>query len=252
MLRSGCHVLILLMHMLRSRSDHIAAVPIFGEWNLVGEIPEKSEPNLLLKEGKMLNYYVFCTWPYQTQFDNYFGCFISWMMLIVGIQCSYATVDIRVVSALLVISTILLGFCLLMVQCEECEMWRLLYSPRKLSPGLQKQLSTLLEDYTYTVWCDTLGLRAIPDSLSSVCVRHIECYDPLEKLYFSMKYDPICICCCGDKNRKSTEGYYPQCELCADKTPIAKSLNSQFHPYVFFVRFVHPSTIYFSACLCVK
>jgi len=26
----------------------------------VGEIPEKSEPNLLLKEGKMLNYYVFC------------------------------------------------------------------------------------------------------------------------------------------------------------------------------------------------
>lgn len=24
----------------------------------------------------------------------------------------------------------------LMVQCEECEMWRLLYSPRKLSPGL--------------------------------------------------------------------------------------------------------------------
>ena len=28
--------------------------------NLVGEIPEKSELNLLLKEGKMLNYYVFC------------------------------------------------------------------------------------------------------------------------------------------------------------------------------------------------
>ena len=26
----------------------------------MGEIPEKSEPNLLLKEGKMLNYYVFC------------------------------------------------------------------------------------------------------------------------------------------------------------------------------------------------
>jgi len=28
--------------------------------NLVGEIPEKSEPNLLLKEAKMLNYYAFC------------------------------------------------------------------------------------------------------------------------------------------------------------------------------------------------
>ena len=34
MLRSGCHVLILLVHMLRSRSDHIAAVSIFGEWEI--------------------------------------------------------------------------------------------------------------------------------------------------------------------------------------------------------------------------
>ena len=54
----------------------------------------------------------------------------------------------------------------------------------------------------------TLSDLELPDSLSSVCVRDVECYDPLEKLYFSMKYDPICIYCCGDKNRKST-GYYP-------------------------------------------
>jgi len=60
MLRSGCHVLILLVHMLRSRSDHIAAVYFWRVRNLVGEIPEKPEPNFLLKEGKMLKYYVFC------------------------------------------------------------------------------------------------------------------------------------------------------------------------------------------------
>ena len=58
----------------------------------------------------------------------------------------------------------------LMVQCEECEMWRLLYSPRKLSPGLRKQLSTLLEDYTYKhMWCDTLGLRATRLSEQCMC-----------------------------------------------------------------------------------
>ena len=113
-------------------------------------------------------------------------------------------------------------------------------------PSLE-QLSTLLEDYTYTCGA-TLSDLELPDSLSSVCVRDVECYDPLEKLYFSMKYDPICIYCCGDKNLKSTEGYYPQCELCADKTPIAKSLNSQFHSYVSLYMFVHPSTIYFFAC----
>jgi len=113
----------------------------------------------------------------------------------------------------------------------KSKMWHLLYSPRKLSPGLQKQLSTLLDNYTYTCGA-TLSDLELPDSLSSVCVRDVECYDPLEKLYFSMKYDPICIYCCGDKNLKSTEGYYPKCELCADKTPIAKSLNSQFHLYV--------------------
>jgi len=75
----------------------------------------------------------------------------------------------------------------LMVQCEECEMWHLLYSPRKLSPGLRKQLSTFREDYTYT-YSATLSDLELPDSLSSVGVHHVECYDPLEKLYFSMKY----------------------------------------------------------------
>ena len=60
------------------------------------------------------------TWPYQTQIDNYFGCFISWMTLIVGIvtlPSIYLYVDpIRVVSALLVIATIFLGFCLLLLE----------------------------------------------------------------------------------------------------------------------------------------
>ena len=135
----------------------------------------------------------------------------------------------------------------LMVQCEECEMWRLLYSPRKLSPGLRKQLSTLPEDYTYTCGA-TLSDLELPDSLSIVYV--FECNDPLEKLYFLMKYDPVCIYCCGDKNLKSTEGYYPQCELCADKTP--ESLNSQFHPYVSLYMYVLCIHQLFLCMFCVS
>ena len=149
----------------------------------MGEIPEKSEPNLILKEARCLTTMYFVLGPIRLTLIT------TWLLHFMDDahrRHSYATVDIRVVSALLVISTILLGFCLLMVQCEECEMWHLLYSPRKLSPGLRKQLSTLLEDYTHTCGA-TLSDLELPDSLSSVCVRDVECYDPLEKLYFSMK-----------------------------------------------------------------
>ena len=57
----------------------------------------------------------------------------------------------------------------LMLQCEECEMWHLLYSPRKLSPSLRNQLSALLEDFTYTCGA-TLSDLELPDALSDVCV----------------------------------------------------------------------------------
>ena len=60
------------------------------------------------------------TWPYQTQFDNYFGCFVSWMTLIVAIvtlPSIYIYVDPhRIVSAILVLATIVLGFSLLVVE----------------------------------------------------------------------------------------------------------------------------------------
>ena len=38
----------------------------------------------------------------------------------------------------------------LMVLCEECDMWRLLYSPFKLSPTERKKLENALDQYTFT------------------------------------------------------------------------------------------------------
>ena len=37
----------------------------------------------------------------------------------------------------------------LMIQCEECSMWRLLYSPRKLSPTAWQKLLTILDYYMF-------------------------------------------------------------------------------------------------------
>ena len=38
----------------------------------------------------------------------------------------------------------------LMVQCEECEMWCLVYSKYKLTKAELTELSTAINDYTYT------------------------------------------------------------------------------------------------------
>ena len=110
-----------------------------------------------------------------------------------------------------------------MVQCEECQMWRLLYSPRKLSAIAVKELNSLLEDFTYTCGASLSDLD-LPPMLSSVCVRDIHCHDPVEKLYYSMKYDPICIYCCSTDNLilTSSSTSYPQCEDCKDKPSIHK------------------------------
>ncbi len=36
------------------------------------------------------------------------------------------------------------------IQCEECEMWRLVYSKFKLTPGERKSLQKALDEFTYT------------------------------------------------------------------------------------------------------
>ncbi len=60
----------------------------------------------------------------------------------------------------------------LMVQCEECEMWRLLYSPHKLTSTARQELSALLEDFTYTCGA-TLSDLELPTISSEVCLSAV-------------------------------------------------------------------------------
>ena len=114
---------------------------------------------------------------------------------------------------------------LLMIQCEERGMWRLLYSPRKLSSIARQELVTILDDYTFTSWA-TLSDLELSSSLSEVCICDLQCYDPLEKLYYSMNYDLICIHCCSEDNIVSVQGCYPQCENCKHKESMKKRVLS--------------------------
>jgi hypothetical protein len=109
----------------------------------------------------------------------------------------------------------------MMIQCEECEMWRLVYSKCKLTAVERLQLDNAHSDYTYT--CGAT-LSDLDISLADVCIRDIQCYDPLEKLYFSMNKDPICIYCCGSANLATKEGCYPQCNNCDSKPSVQKRM----------------------------
>ena len=82
----------------------------------------------------------------------------------------------------------------LMVQCEECAMWRLVYAEKKLSVQLRKRLEKKLHFYTFSCGATFADLE-LEDDFTLVYVQDISCDDPIEKLYYSAGYEPICIYC---------------------------------------------------------
>ena len=109
-----------------------------------------------------------------------------------------------------------------MIQCEECEMWRLVYSKFKLTVAERKTLQEALNTLTYTCGAQLRDLGLGGRLQENVEMRIIRCYKPVEKLYFSVgSYEQICIYCCSNKNLTMV---YPQCSACSDKEPI-KNVN---------------------------
>jgi hypothetical protein len=109
----------------------------------------------------------------------------------------------------------------IMMQCEECEMWRIVYSKYKLTAQEKKQLNTILGDYTYTCSAILADLE-LTGRLADVCMRVLNCYEPLEKLYYSLNKELLCIYCCGCDDLTTPEGCYPQCLDCILKPNISK------------------------------
>ncbi len=111
-----------------------------------------------------------------------------------------------------------------MVQCEECEMWRLIYSKYKLTPSERQTLNQALDEYTYTCGGQIAELEFDGRfSQDIVAIRKTQCYEPLEKLYYSVgDYESICIYCCKNKDLSSKENCYPQCSACSKRDPIKK------------------------------
>lgn len=109
-----------------------------------------------------------------------------------------------------------------MVMCEECEMWRLLYSQHKLNNPERLALQAALSDVTYTCGAQIQDLQ-LSGKLAEVYARDVRCYEPIEKLYYSVgRYELICIYCASDENLDVSDDFYPQCSQCSDKERVKK------------------------------
>ena len=61
----------------------------------------------------------------------------------------------------------------------------------------------------------------LPGRLAIVYVRDISCEQPIERLYYTAKYPPICVYCAHSLDEADSDsGYFPQCVGCKDKPKI--------------------------------
>ena len=110
----------------------------------------------------------------------------------------------------------------IVIQCEECELWRIVYSKKKLDPQSLSLLGRILDDIVYTCGT-TFDELDLPPSLSSVCVRTLQCYDPMEKLYYSCgSFPPICYYCGKDiPIETESSDVYPVCHDCSHQGKVS-------------------------------
>ena len=101
-------------------------------------------------------------------------------------------------------------------------MWRLVYVKKKLSAHWRCELEKMLQTFDSSCGASTLDLD-LSDELSHVHFRDLNCENPIEKLYYSMGYDPIYIYCASEDELESQENFFPICASCkTSKRPISK------------------------------
>ena len=84
------------------------------------------------------------------------------------------------------------------VECEECGMWRLVYARKKLTMAQQKTLMSALDGMSFSCGSPLQDLEVDHELKDTVFVRNMNCCDPIEILYYTAEYEPICIYCIVD------------------------------------------------------
>ena len=100
-------------------------------------------------------------------------------------------------------------------------MWQLVYATRKLKAAEIHKLRMALDDLSFSCGA-SLQDSEIPSELKElVYVRNMHCNEPIEKLYYSVKFEDICIYC-AEKVPPWSENnpHYPQCDDCSEKPTV--------------------------------
>ena len=87
-------------------------------------------------------------------------------------------------------------------------------SPKKLSALVRQRLEEELVKFSFT--CGASICELDPDTFSDIHARDLRCNEPVEKLFYAMDYDPICIHCSAEEDLVTAKEYYPICESCND------------------------------------
>ena len=71
-------------------------------------------------------------------------------------------------------------------------MWRLLYAKKKLSSQAREELERKLSNFDFSCGANASDLD-LPAELSDVHFSDLRCKDPVEKLYYLLGFEQICI-----------------------------------------------------------
>ena len=100
--------------------------------------------------------------------------------------------------------------------------------PKKNKPEHRRLLSLKLElSFTCGASLQDIDLPPLLNDVH-VYVRSLNCFDLIEKLYFSAGYEPICFYCAGQVKQEQSQAtafgpaqrYYPQCVQCITKPKV--------------------------------
>jgi hypothetical protein len=108
----------------------------------------------------------------------------------------------------------------LLLQCEECDKWRLLFCKHKLTVQEVADLQGILDDVSYTCGT-TFDDLDLPGRLTNVFVKDHNCTECIEKLYYSCGFEPIYVYCASEEVEDSDERL-PQCQECSHMDPVCR------------------------------
>lgn len=81
----------------------------------------------------------------------------------------------------------------MMLMCDECGMWHLLYAKWKLKRLERLEVERGLNGLSFSCGAQLQDSNS-PDHLKKIVLtRKLACEDPVEKLYYSAKYEDMCI-----------------------------------------------------------